>query len=164
MNRIITFIVTGIIALMLLSSTVFVVNQKQYAVTFSFGRMGDVISEPGLHFKMPPPFQNVVYLDKRTLTLDTPDTERFITAEKQNILVDAFVKWRIVDPKLYYVSFNGDEARAGNRLAQIVKSALNAEITKRTVHDMISGKRTEVMEAIQRKALANWQTSSCSSR
>ncbi len=153
MNRIFTFIIMGVIALMILSSTVFVVNQKQYAVTFSFGKMGEVISEPGLYFKMPPPFQNVVYLEKRTLTLDTPDTERFITAEKQNILVDAFVKWRIVDPKLYYVSFNGDQSRAGGRLAQIVKSALNAEITKRTVHDMISGKRTEVMEAIQGKVV-----------
>jgi membrane protease subunit HflC len=153
MNRIISMLVMGVIALMILSSTVFVVNQKQYAVTFSFGKMGEVISEPGLYFKMPPPFQNVVYLEKRTLTLDTPDTERFITAEKQNILVDAFVKWRIVDPKLYYVSFNGDQSRAGGRLAQIVKSALNAEITKRTVHDMISGKRTEVMEAIQSKVV-----------
>jgi membrane protease subunit HflC len=145
-----------VIALMLLSSTVFVVNQKQYAVTFSFGRMGDnIISKPGLYFKLPPPFQNVVYLEKRTLTLDTPDTERFITAEKQNILVDAFVKWRIVDPKLYYVSFNGDQSRASVRLAQIVKSALNAEITKRTVHDMISGERTKVMEAIQQKVVVD---------
>jgi membrane protease subunit HflC len=154
MNRIISSLILGVIALMILSSTVFVVNQKQYAVTFSFGKMGEeIISKPGLYFKMPPPFQNVVYLDKRTLTLDTPDTERFITAEKQNILVDAFVKWRIVDPKLYYISFNGDEARAGNRLAQIVKSALNAEITKRTVHDMISGERAKVMDAIQSKVV-----------
>jgi modulator of FtsH protease HflC len=131
----------------------FVVDQKRYAILFSFGKVGGVISEPGLYFKMPPPFQNVVYLDKRTLTLDTPDAERFITAEKQNILVDAFVKWRITDPRLYYVSFNGDEIRASNRLAQIVKAALNEEITKRTVHDVVSGQRAKVMEAIQTKVV-----------
>lgn len=153
MNRIVTIFVAGFIGLMILSSTMFVVDQKRYAILFSFGKVGGVISEPGLYFKMPPPFQNVVYLDKRTLTLDTPDAERFITAEKQNILVDAFVKWRIVDPRLYYVSFNGDEIRASNRLAQIVKAALNEEITKRTVHDVVSGQRAKVMEAIQSKVV-----------
>lgn len=153
MNRIVTIFVAGFIGLMILSSTMFVVDQKRYAILFSFGKVGGVISEPGLYFKMPPPFQNVVYLDKRTLTLDTPDAERFITAEKQNILVDAFVKWRIVDPRLYYVSFNGDEIRASNRLAQIVKAALNEEITKRTVHDVVSGQRAKVMEAIQTKVV-----------
>jgi len=153
MNRIVTILVAGFIGLMILSSTMFVVDQKRYAILFSFGKVGGVISEPGLYFKMPPPFQNVVYLDKRTLTLDTPDAERFITAEKQNILVDAFVKWRIVDPRLYYVSFNGDETRASNRLAQIVKAALNEEITKRSVHDVISGQRAKVMEAIQSKVV-----------
>lgn len=153
MNRIVTIFVAGFIGLMILSSTMFVVDQKRYAILFSFGKVGGVISEPGLYFKMPPPFQNVVYLDKRTLTLDTPDAERFITAEKQNILVDAFVKWRITDPRLYYVSFNGDEIRASNRLAQIVKAALNEEITKRSVHDVISGQRAKVMEAIQTKVV-----------
>jgi membrane protease subunit HflC len=153
MNRIVTIFVAGFIGLMILSSTMFVVDQKRYAILFSFGKVGGVISEPGLYFKMPPPFQNVVYLDKRTLTLDTPDAERFITAEKQNILVDAFVKWRITDPRLYYVSFNGDEIRASNRLAQIVKAALNEEITKRTVHDVVSGQRAKVMEAIQTKVV-----------
>jgi membrane protease subunit HflC len=87
---------------MLLSSTVFVVDQRRYAIVFALGEGESVIKEPGLHFKLPPPFQNVVYLDKRILTLDTPDADRFITAEKKNILVDAFVKWRIVDPRLYY--------------------------------------------------------------
>ena len=153
MNRIVTIFVAGFIALMILSSSMFVVDQKRYALMFAFGKMGDVISEPGLYFKLPPPFQNVIYLDKRTLTLDTPDAERFITAEKKNILVDAFVKWRIGVPKQYYVSFNGDESRANNRLAQIVKAALNDEITKHTVRDVISGQRGAVMEAIQTKVV-----------
>ena len=153
MNRVVTFVVGGFIALLLLSSTLFVVNQKRHAVLFSFGKVSNVYSEPGLYFKLPAPFQNVVFLDKQVLTLDTPDAERFITAEKTNILVDAYVKWQIVNPLKYYVSFNGDESRARDRLAQIVKAALNDEITKRSVRDVISGQRAAVMAAIQKKVV-----------
>jgi membrane protease subunit HflC len=153
MNRIVTFLVTAFIALMLLSSTVFVVDQRKFAIVFALGEVKQVISEPGLHFKLPPPFQNVLYLDKRILTLDSPEADRFITAEKMNILVDSFVKWRIVDPRLYFVSFGGDEGRARDRMAQIVKAALNDEITKRTVREVISGQRGKVMEAIRAKVV-----------
>jgi membrane protease subunit HflC len=153
MNRIVTIFVAGFIALMLLSSTVFVVDQKRFAIVFALGEVREVISEPGIHFKLPPPFQNVLFLDKRILTIDTPDADRFITAEKKNILVDAFVKWRITDPRLYYVSFSGDENRARDRLNQIVKAALNDEITKRTVREVISGERGKVMEAILSKVV-----------
>jgi modulator of FtsH protease HflC len=153
MNRLVTIFVVGFIALMLLSSTVFVVDQKRFAVVYALGQIRDEIREPGLYFKLPPPFQNVVYLDKRILTLDTPDADRFITAEKKNILVDAFVKWRITDPRLYYVSFSGEESRARDRMGQIVKSALNDEITKRTVREVISGERGKVMEAIRTKVV-----------
>jgi membrane protease subunit HflC len=146
--------VAGFIALMLLSSTVFVVDQRRFAIVFALGQVRDVITEPGLHFKLPPPFQNVIYLDKRILTLDTPDADRFITAEKKNILVDAFVKWRIVDPRLYFVSFSGDESRARDRMSQIVKAALNDEITKRTVREVISGERGAVMNAVKDKVVA----------
>ena len=154
MNRLVTIFVAGFIALMLLSSTVFVVDQRRFAIVFALGQVRDVITEPGLHFKLPPPFQNVIYLDKRILTLDTPDADRFITAEKKNILVDAFVKWRIVDPRLYYISFNGDESRARDRMSQIIKAALNDEITKRTVREVISGERGAVMAAVQQKVVA----------
>ena len=154
MNRLVTLFVAGFIALMLLSSTVFVVDQRRFAIVFALGQVRDVITEPGLHFKLPPPFQNVIYLDKRILTLDTPDADRFITAEKKNILVDAFMKWRITDPRLYYVSFNGDEGRARDRLSQIIKAALNDEITKRTVREVISGERAAVMAAVQAKVVA----------
>ena len=154
MNRLVTLFVAGFIALMLLSSTVFVVDQRRFAIVFALGQVRDVITEPGLHFKLPPPFQNVIYLDKRILTLDTPDADRFITAEKKNILVDAFMKWRITDPRLYYVSFNGDEARARDRLSQIIKAALNDEITKRTVREVISGERGAVMNAVKEKVVA----------
>jgi membrane protease subunit HflC len=154
MSRLVTIFVAGFIALMLLSSTVFVVDQRRFAIVFALGEVREVIAEPGLHFKLPPPFQNVIYLDKRILTLDTPDADRFITAEKKNILVDAFVKWRIVEPRLYYVSFSGDERAAANRMSQIIKAALNDEITKRTVREVISGERGKVMEAVRDKVVA----------
>lgn len=154
MNRIVTLFVAVFVALMLLSSTVFVVDQKKFAIVFALGEVREVISQPGIHFKLPPPLQNVMFLDKRILTIDTPDADRFITAEKKNILVDAFVKWRIIDPRLYYVSFNGEENRARDRLNQIVKAALNDEITKRTVREVISGERGKVMEAIVDKVVA----------
>ncbi len=153
MNRLVTIFVAGFIALMLLSSTVFVVDQRRFAIVFALGEVREVIAEPGLHFKLPPPFQNVIYLDKRIQTLDTPDAERFITAEKKNILVDAFVKWSIVDPKRYYVSFGGDANRANIRMSQIVKNALNEEITKRTVREVISSQRNAVMESIRSKVI-----------
>ncbi|AWL06667.1 protease modulator HflC [Massilia oculi] len=154
MNRLVTLFVAGFIALMLLSSTIFVVDQRRFAIVFALGQVKEVISQPGLHFKLPPPFQNVIYLDKRILTLDTPDADRFITAEKKNILVDAFMKWRIEDPRLYYVSFGGDESRARDRMSQIIKAALNDEITKRTVREVISGERAAVMAAVQAKVVA----------
>src|SRR3954471_15668823 len=127
MNRLISTLIVGLIGLVILMSTLFVVDQRQFAIVFALGEVKKVISEPGLHFKLPPPFQNVIFLDKRILTLDTPEADRFITAEKKNILVDAFVKWRIVAPKLYYISFSGDnfERRAQDRMSQIVKAALN---------------------------------------
>ncbi|MES2534996.1 MAG: protease modulator HflC [Pseudomonadota bacterium] len=151
MNRIVSYAIVALIALWILFSTLFVVDQRQYAIVFALGEVKQVISEPGLHFKLPPPFQNVIFLDKRILTLDTPEADRFITAEKKNILVDAFVKWRIVDPKLFFISFGGDERRAQDRMAQIVKAALNDEITKRTVREVISGERGKVMDAIRNK-------------
>ena len=151
MNRLISFVVLALIALYVLTSSVFVVTQRQFAIVFALGEVKQVISTPGLHFKLPPPFQNVLFLDKRILTLDTPDSERLITAEKKNILVDAFIKWRIVEPRLYFVSFGGEERRALDRLLQIVKAALNDEITKHTVREVISGERGKVMDAIRKK-------------
>jgi membrane protease subunit HflC len=153
MNRLISLTILVLIAVSVLLSTLFVVDQRQYAIVFALGEVKKVISEPGLHFKLPPPFQNVLFLDKRILTLDTPEADRFITAEKKNILVDAYVKWRITEPRLYFVSFGGDERRANDRMSQIVKAALNDEITKRTVREVISGERGKVMAAIHKKVI-----------
>ena len=115
---------------------------------FALGELRDIITEPGLHFKLPPPLQNVVYLDKRIQTLDTPDADRFITAEKKNILVDAFVKWRIVEPRLYYVSFDGDEAaRARPHVADRQGRARTTKSPSAPCSEVISGERGKVMEA-----------------
>lgn len=151
MNRLFSYLIALAIVVIVFFSTMFVVDQRQYAIVFALGEVKSVIKEPGLHFKLPPPFQNVIFLDKRILTLDTPDADRFITAEKKNILVDAFVKLRITDPRLYYVSFGGDERSAQNRMNQIVKNSLSEEISKYTVREVISGERSTVMASIQKK-------------
>lgn len=151
MNRIFSYGIALLILLALASSTMFIVDQRRFAIVFALGEVKQVIAEPGLHFKLPPPFQNVVFLDKRILTLDTPEADRFITAEKKNILVDAFVKYRITDPRLFFISFGGDERRGQDRMQQIIKAALNEEITKRTVREVISGERGKVMDAIRVK-------------
>lgn len=151
MNKLISTLLAVLIAGVALYSTIFVVDQRSHAIVFALGEVKAVISEPGLHFKLPPPFQNVMILDKRILTIESPEVDRFITAEKTNILVDTYVKWQIVNPKLYFVSFGGEEARARDRLSQIVRQVLNEEITKRTVREMISGERDKVMQAIRKK-------------
>ena len=134
-----------------LGTSIFTVDQRQYAIVFQLGEVRDVISEPGLYFKWPL-IQNVRYFDKRILTLDSAEPERYITSEKKNVLVDSFVKWRIVDPQLYYVSVAGDEARAKTRLSQTVNAGLREEFGKRTVHDVVSGERDKIMEQMRQKA------------
>jgi membrane protease subunit HflC len=151
MNRIFPIIAGLFILIGLLSSTIFVVDQRQYAAVFAFGELKRVVEEPGLQFKLPPPFQSVQFFERRILTIDTPDAERFITAEKKNLLVDSFVKWRIVEPRKFFISFRGDERMAQDRLNQLVKSALNEEFTKRTVRELISEQREEVMQNIRKK-------------
>jgi membrane protease subunit HflC len=151
MNRIFPVIAGLFILIGLLSSTIFVVDQRQYAAVFAFGELKRVVEEPGLQFKLPPPFQSVQFFERRILTIDTPDAERFITAEKKNLLVDSFVKWRIVEPRKFFISFRGDERMAQDRLNQLVKSALNEEFTKRTVRELISEQREQVMQNIRKK-------------
>ncbi|MBL8369259.1 MAG: protease modulator HflC, partial [Candidatus Accumulibacter sp.] len=129
----------------------FTVDQRQYAIIFQLGEVRNVIEEPGLYFKWPL-IQNVRYFDKRILTLDAAEPERFITSEKTNVLVDSFTKWRIIDPKLYYISVAGDESRAKTRLSQTVNAGLREEFGKRTVHDVVSGERDQLMELMREKA------------
>jgi membrane protease subunit HflC len=154
MNRLVTFFVALFVALGVLSSTVFVVDQRQDAIVFALGEVHEVITEPGLHFKLPPPLQNVVYLDKRILTLETPDSDRYTTFEKKDLQVDAFVKWQIADPRAFFVRFGGEEGRVRDRIAQVVKSALNDEIAKRTVHQVISTEREKLMDVVRARVVA----------
>jgi len=134
-----------------LSSSIFIVDQRKFAVVFSFGQIVRVIEKPGLQVKYPAPFENVRFFDRRILTIDNPEAERFITAEKKNLLVDSYVKWRIVDPRKFFISFKGDERLAEDRLTQLVRSALNEEFTKRTVRELISDQREQVMQGIRKK-------------
>jgi membrane protease subunit HflC len=150
-NRLLAGIAGAIALIFVLSSSIFVVDQRNFAVVFSFGQIVRVIEQPGLQAKLPAPFESVRFFDRRILTIDTPEAERFITSEKKNLLVDSYVKWRIVDPRKFFVSFKGDERLAQDRLTQLVRSALNEEFTKRTVREIISDQREEVMQGIRKK-------------
>ena len=150
-NRLLASI-AGLIALAyVLASSIFIVDQRNFAVVFAFGQIVRVIEQPGLQMKYPAPFESVRFFDRRILTIDNPEAERFITAEKKNLLVDSYVKWRIVDPRKFFISFKGDERLAQDRLTQLVRSALNEEFTKRTVRELISDQREEVMQGIRKK-------------
>jgi membrane protease subunit HflC len=148
MNRIVPFILLVLVALGILGSTLFVVDQRQYAVVYALGEIRKVIDQPGLHFKLPPPFQNVQYFDRRILTIDTADIDRFITSEKLNIQIDTFVKWRISDPRQFVRSVQGSELVASDRISRSLRDALNNEIAKRTVADVISGTRHEITDNV----------------
>jgi membrane protease subunit HflC len=144
-----------LVALILLaSSSLYIVDQRQQAILFQLGEVVDVKTSPGLYFKIPLA-QNVRYFDSRILTFDTAEPERFITSEKKNVLVDLFVKWRIVDVKQYYISVRGDEMLAQTRLSQTVNSSLRDEFGNRTVHDVVSGERDKIMEIMRQKADAD---------
>jgi len=148
MNRIVSFVLLVLVALGVLGSTLFVVDQRQYAVVYALGEIRKVIDQPGLHFKLPPPFQNVQYFDRRILTIDTADIDRFITSEKLNIQIDTFVKWRIADPRQFVRSVQGSEIIASDRITRSLRDALNNEIAKRTVADVISGTRHEITDNV----------------
>jgi membrane protease subunit HflC len=152
MKNNLSFVAASVGALLVvLGLSIFTVDQRQFAIVFQLGEVKEVISEPGLNFKWPM-IQNVRYFDRRILTMDNNEPERFITSEKKNVLVDSFVKWRIVDPNLFYISVQGDEARARTRLSQTVNAGLREEFGKRTVHDVVSGERDKIMEDMRAKA------------
>ncbi len=144
------FLVGAVVVLILASMSLFIVDQRQTAIVFQLSEVMRVETTPGLKFKLPL-VQNVRFFDSRILTLDAPEPERIITAEKKNMLVDSFVKWRIVDVKQYYISVGGDEARAQTRLMQTVNSAMREEFGKLTIHEVVSGKRDELMRVVQEK-------------
>ena len=150
MNRIGFFAAGGLVLLALLSSMLFVVDQRQFGVVYALGQIKEVITEPGLNFKLPPPFQNVSYIDKRLLTLDSNDTEPMLTAEKQRVVIDWYVRWRITDPAVYIRNFT-DESTGAARLNNVVRNAFQEEINRRTVRDLLSGQRQQLMSEVQRE-------------
>lgn len=157
MNKFIAAGLAFLIAVIAASSVLFVVDQRQFGVVYSLGQIKRVVTEPGLYVKMPPPFQNVRFVDKRLLMLDSQDNETMLTAEKQRVVIDWFVRWRIADPQAYIRNVGTDEAAGSNQLARVVRNAFQEEINKYTVRELLSGKRealmqnvkTEVVQAVQ---------------
>ena len=144
-------LVSSVILLIVLSLALFVVDQRQNVIVLRFGEIISVKTQPGLFLKLPL-IDNVRYFDVRILTIDSAEPERFLTSEKKNVLVDLFVKWRISDVQKYYISVNGEEARAQTRLLQTINDGLRAEFGSRTVHDVVSGERDKIMGLMRQKA------------
>ncbi len=153
MNRI-GFIASSLLVLLALaSSMLFVVDQRQYGVVYALGQIKKVITEPGLNFKMPPPFQNVRYIDKRLLTLESSDSEPMLTAEKQRVVIDWYIRWRVTDPSEYIRNVGLDESAGANQLNRVVRNAFQEEINRRTVRDLLSSRREELMADVKREVL-----------
>lgn len=149
MNRIGILVAGVLVALMVAFSTVFIVDQRQYAVVYALGEIKTVITEPGLYFKLPPPFQNVVFLDKRIQTLDSPETRPIFTAEKKSLVIDWLVKWRISEPRQFIRNNGVDLRNLESRLSPVVQAAFNEEITKRDVKGVLAGEREKVMQDVR---------------
>jgi len=149
MNRI-GIVVSGLLALiMVAASTLFVVDQRQVAVIYALGEIKEVISEPGLKWKLPPPFQNVVFLDKRVQTLDSPETRPIFTAEKKSLVIDWLVKWRISEPRQFIRNNGVDLRNLESRLSPVVQAAFNEEVTRRDVLSVLSKEREKVMNDVR---------------
>ncbi len=153
MNRVGFIASSLLVVLALLSSMLFVVDQRQFGVVYALGQIKEVITEPGLNFKLPPPFQNVSYIDKRLLTLDSTDSEPMLTAEKQRVVIDWYVRWRITNPSEYIRNVGLDERAGANQLNRVVRNAFQEEINKHTVKDLLSLKREALMADVKKEVL-----------
>lgn len=149
MKKLSTAALVVLVALAATKLCLYTVNEREHALVFALGELKEVVSEPGLHAKLPPPFQNVVYLDKRILTLDAPTADLVQTSEKKNLMIDSFVKWRIANPRLYWVSFQGNERAAEDRISALLRDALNQTVNKRTVNGITSRERDVAMLEIR---------------
>lgn len=149
MNRIGLIVAGALVALMLAASTLFVVDQRVVAVVYALGEIKEVITEPGLKIKLPPPFQNVVFLDKRIQTLDSPETRPIFTAEKKSLVIDWLVKWRITEPRQFIRNNGVDIRNLESRLSPVVQAAFNEEVTKRDVRGVLATEREKVMNDVR---------------
>jgi membrane protease subunit HflC len=138
-----------LLALMLAASTLFVVDQRQVAVIYALGEIKEVVTEPGLNIKLPPPFQNVVFLDRRVQTLDSPETRPIFTAEKKSLVIDWLIKWRITEPRQFIRNNGPDFRNLEARLSPVVQAAFNEEVTKRTVRGVLAEEREKVMTDVR---------------
>jgi membrane protease subunit HflC len=157
MHKIGFYISSALVALAIFSSTIFVVDQRQFGVVYALGQIKDVITQPGLNFKLPPPFQNVTYIDKRLLTLDNADTEPMLTAEKQRMVIDWFVRWRITDPSNFIRHVGLDEQAGAVQLSRVVRNAFQEEINKVTVKELLALKRETVMQSVKAEVIKKVQ-------
>ena len=151
MNRIVSIVVGLLVAMMLASSMLFIIDQRQFAVVYALGEIKEVITEPGLKFKLPPPLQNVVLLDRRVQTLDSPESKPIFTAEKKSLVIDWLVKWRVAEPRQFIRNNGADMRNVENRLSPIVQAALNKEVTQRTVQAVLSTERDVVMNDVRKR-------------
>jgi modulator of FtsH protease HflC len=152
MKSIGTALIGLLVALMLLTMSLFIVDQREYALVFRLGELVSVKKEPGLYFKVPL-LDDLKYFEKRIVTLDWEQPAEIVTSENKTMTVDSFVKWRIIDPAKYYVSVKeGGEAAAEDRLSQVVNAGLRDEFGKRTVREVIAGERGAIMQNMQIRA------------
>lgn len=143
-------VVAAFISLVLWLST-YVVHERELAIKFKLGEIVSTVNEPGLYFKIPI-INNIKKFDSRVLTLDTP-SERYLTSEKKNVIVDSYVKWRITNPRDYYTSTQGgDEQRAVSRIISILNDEMKGQFGSKTIKEVISGKRSEIMQAVNENA------------
>jgi modulator of FtsH protease HflC len=148
MKRATAFVLIGaIVVALIVAMSVYTIDQRKAAIKFQLGEVIAVQTEPGLYFLIPL-LQNVRLYDTRIQTMEARDPERYLTSENRNVLVDSFVKWRVADVRLYYVSVRGDPIQAEARMAQTVNDALRAEFAKRTVHEVVSGERDKIMAVV----------------
>lgn len=140
-----------LIVLVVGSMSVFVVDQRQTAIVLRLGTIAKVVESPGLNYKIPF-LDSVRYFDKRILTIDDAEPQRYQTSEKKNVLIDTFIKWRIFDVRQYYISVQGNEAAAVARLSQTTNATLRSEIGSRTVNDVISGEREKITQMVRERA------------
>ena len=151
MNRIVSIVVGLLVTLMVASSMLFIIDQRQFAVIYALGEIKEVITEPGLKFKLPPPLQNVVMLDRRVQTLDSNESKPIFTAEKKSLVIDWLVKWRVAEPRQFIRNNGADMRNVENRLSPIVQAALNEEVTQRTVQGVLSTERDAVMLGVRKR-------------
>ena len=153
MNRIGMYIAGALILLMVAFSTLFIVDQRQFAAVYALGEIKEIVTEPGLKFKLPPPFQNVVLLDRRIQTLDSPENRAIFTAEKKSLVIDWLVKWRIADARQFIRNNGTDIRNLEGRLSPVIQAAFNEEVTKRTVQAMLATDRDRVMQGVRTRLM-----------